>query len=195
MKKSLLILIMFPFICFSQKSNNDSLKVIQDDNKKIYGAGDMLRIIANRIPGSKVSGRGISIRGNQDVAELRQGLGEYYNGEQGGNSTVVGGTTVMWDVDGILYKEAPMIDVSQIVYLNLLKGLSQTNRYGQDGAAGVIVIRTKGSEDISRLEQNDPSNLWNTKPPMTKEERRALKAKKKELKAKKKLKRSSKNPK
>ena len=193
MKKLFLILFFIPIICFSQKSNNDNSKVIQDNNKKIYGAGDMLRIIANRIPGSKVSGRGISIRGNDDVVELRQALGEYYNGEQGGNSTVVGGAMVMWDVDGILYKEAPMIDVSQIVYLNLLKGLSQTNRYGQDGAAGVIVIRTKGSEDISRLELNDPSNLWNIKPPMTKEERRALKAKKKELKAKKKLKRSSKN--
>ena len=133
MKKLLFFLLFVPLVSLSQSRT------------------DLIRLIANRIPGAKVSS---------------------------GNITIRGGTFVMWDIDGMLYETPPPMDASQIVYLNALSSLAETNKYGQQGAAGVIVIRTQktGKESTNSI------NLWDVPPPLSKEERKAFIKKEKKLK-------------
>ncbi|MDG2372540.1 MAG: hypothetical protein P8L83_08000 [Flavobacteriaceae bacterium] len=93
---------------------------------------------------------------------------------------MVSGNSVMWEIDGMLYETPPPIDVSQIRYVNALVGLSETNKYGQQGAGGVIVIKTENY--VTKQEYESSRNLWNIPPPLSKEERKAKRLAKKNKK-------------
>ena len=173
MKKVLLILLIIPLNSFSQ--NDVSEPVPETKKVSIKSGANLIRIIADRIPGARLTGDGIVIRGSLKTSELR--------GAMGGNNNTMSSSSksMMWDVDGMLYNSPPPMDLSQILYLNALKGLAETNKYGQQGASGVIVIRT---QETAKELINNSNNLWNVPTPLTKEERKILKAAKKAVKAK-----------
>ena len=45
------------------------------------------------------------------------------------------------------------------VYVEIIKGLAATNKYGSEGAAGVIIVKTSVSASKREL-INSPKNLW-----------------------------------
>tara|TARA_B100000989_G_C19165268_1_gene313140 strand:- start:1 stop:429 length:429 start_codon:yes stop_codon:yes gene_type:complete len=49
---------------------------------------------------------------------------------------------VIWEIDGIVYKYPPYINLERVVYVEVLNGLASTNKYGSEGAAGVIIVKT-----------------------------------------------------
>lgn len=49
---------------------------------------------------------------------------------------------VIWDVDGVIYDNEPLIDLSTIKDIRVIKSLAGTVRYGPAGAGGVIVVET-----------------------------------------------------
>jgi CarboxypepD_reg-like domain len=49
----------------------------------------------------------------------------------------------IWDIDGVIYEDEPPMDLNIIKSIRVLKTLAGTNRYGSDGAGGVIVVQTK----------------------------------------------------
>ena len=59
----------------------------------------------------------------------------------------------IWDVDGMIYKEPPFIDISNVQDILILKSLSQINRYGNMASGGVIIVRTKGAYFAQRKEK------------------------------------------
>jgi tetratricopeptide (TPR) repeat protein len=61
------------------------------------------------------------------------------------------GTVVyaLWDVDGILYTEVPIVDLNNIKEIAVIKGLAGTVKYGSEAAGGVIIVTTKSNSFTS----------------------------------------------
>ena len=83
--------------------------------------------LVNRIPGARkitdrYGNKNISLRGRQ--------------------SFKTAGDEVLWDIDGIIYPNPPILNVNQVQYVEVLNGLAATNKYGSEGGAGVIVVKT-----------------------------------------------------
>mgnify|MGYP006213341229 FL=1 len=80
---------------------------------------------------------------------------------RGRGSVQAAGDEVLWDIDGVTFQSPPMLSVNEVVYVEIVKGLSATNKYGSDGAAGVIIVKT--SVNASNYDLiNSPKNLWRT---------------------------------
>ena len=104
----------------------------------------LISAIIRRIPTAKK----ISDRfGNENVS-LR-----------GRNSVQAAGDEVLWEIDGVTFQSPPMLSVNDVVYVEIIKGLAATNKYGSDGAAGVIIIKTAVNASNFDL-INSPKNLW-----------------------------------
>ena len=80
---------------------------------------------------------------------------------RGRNSVQAAGDEVLWVIDGVTYVTPPMLSVNEVVYVEVVKGLAANNRYGSDGAAGVIIVKTSVSDSKNEL-INSPRNLWRT---------------------------------
>ncbi|MBP00501.1 MAG: hypothetical protein CMG34_04725 [Candidatus Marinimicrobia bacterium] len=80
---------------------------------------------------------------------------------RGRNSIQAAGDEVLWDIDGVRYMTPPMIGIHQVKYVEIIKGIAATNKYGSEGAAGVIIIKTAVAADNQDL-INSPKNLWRT---------------------------------
>ena len=80
---------------------------------------------------------------------------------RGRNSVQAAGDEVLWDIDGLRYFTPPMIGINQVIYVEIVKGIAATNKYGSDGAAGVIIVKTAVASDNDDL-INSPKNLWRT---------------------------------
>ena len=68
---------------------------------------------------------------------------------------------MLWDIDGVTFQTPPLMGINQVEYVEIIKGLAASNRYGSDGAGGVIIIKTAVSASKSEL-INSPKNLWRT---------------------------------
>ena len=80
---------------------------------------------------------------------------------RGRGSVQAAGDEVLWDIDGVTFQSPPMLSVNEVVYVEVIKGLAATNKYGSDGAAGVIIVKT--SVNASNYDLiNSPKNLWRT---------------------------------
>ncbi len=51
----------------------------------------------------------------------------------------------LWDVDGVVYKYAPPLDLENIKEVAVLKSLAGVNKYGSEAIGGVILINTKSA--------------------------------------------------
>ena len=59
------------------------------------------------------------------------------------SSMNTGSPYAFWDVDGAVRDTPPAgLDLTTIRYVKVLRSLSETNKYGFIGGAGVIVIKT-----------------------------------------------------
>ena len=98
--------------------------------------------LASRIPGArKITDR----MGNKNIA-LR-----------GRQSLKTAGNQVLWEIDGVIYINPPFLNAGQVKYVEILSGLAGTNKYGSEGGAGVIIVKT----NVSAEKYNSRKNLWN----------------------------------
>ena len=118
--------------------------------------------LASRIPGArKITDR----MGNKNIAI------------RGRQSFKTAGNEVLWEIDGVIYINPPYLNAGQVKYVEILSGLAATNKYGSEGGAGVIVVKTNVSAD----QYNSRKNLWNrsTQNTKTKNKKKMKKKKKK----------------
>lgn len=66
-----------------------------------------------------------------------------------GTSTLLGGTHVLYVVDGVLTDDITNVNTSDIVDMNILKDASASAIYGSRGANGVVIITTKKGSNTS----------------------------------------------
>jgi outer membrane receptor protein involved in Fe transport len=155
-----ILLIFLTGLAKVQSQTNEKGSVIK--NSKIVSSQTLVDALANRIPGArKITDK----YGNGNIA-LR-----------GRQSFKTSGNQVLWEIDGILYPNPPTLNVNQVKYVEVLKGLAATNKYGSEGAGGVIIVKT----NVNPEKINSGRNLWTPK-----------KVKKKKVKKKKKKKKSKK---
>lgn len=77
-----------------------------------------------------------------------------------GTGTMLGGTHVLYVVDGVLTDDIANVNSADIVDMNILKDASSSAIYGSRGANGVIIITTKkGANTEGDLNINYNSNL------------------------------------
>ena len=146
----------------------NKIKKIIDDEKRtnslrnvVVNSGlDFVEIIANRIAGAKIKN---DYNGNKNIT-LR-----------GRQSFKTNSDAVIWEINGMIYNSPPPMDISQIKYLEVLRDMASTNKYGSMGGAGVLIIKT----EVTEKQYQSSRNLWNAPPPLTDEERKALKAERK----------------
>jgi len=117
--------------------------------------------LASRYPGAR---KYIDRMGNNNIA-LR-----------GRQSFKTAGNQVLWEIDGVLYNNPPSLYANQVKYVEILNGLAATNRYGSEGAGGVVVVKT----NVSAEKFNSRKNLWNRslQVPKKKKDKKAKKKKK-----------------
>ena len=115
--------------------------------------------LVNRIPGARkitdrYGNKNISLRGRQ--------------------SFKTAGDAVLWDIDGLIYTNPPILNVNQVKYVEVLNGLAATNKYGSEGGAGVIVVKTI----VSAEKINSGRNLLRPKKEKPKKKKKKKKKKK-----------------
>ena len=113
-------------------------------NNQIISSQTLVDALANRIPGArKITDK----YGNSNIA-LR-----------GRQSFKTSGNQVLWEIDGIIYPNPPTLNVNQVKYVEVLKGLAATNKFGSEGAGGVIIVKT----NVNPEKINSRRNLWTPK--------------------------------
>ena len=111
----------------SSVHSQDDFQEVGVNNTDIIASQSLVDALQNRIPGARkitdrYGNKNLMIRGRQ--------------------SFKTAGDEVLWEIDGIRYSNPPTMNISQVKYVEVLKGLAATNKYGSEGAAGVIVVKT-----------------------------------------------------
>lgn len=156
MRYTFLILIMlYSCLSFSQEDKVTQAQQIAISSMSLVDA------LASRYPGAR---KYIDRMGNNNIA-LR-----------GRQSFKTAGNQVLWEIDGVLYNNPPSLYANQVKYVEILNGLAATNRYGSEGAGGVVVVKT----NVSAEKFNSRKNLWNRslQIPKKKKDKKAKKKKK-----------------
>ena len=155
MRYTFLILIMlYSSLSFSQEDRVTQAQQIAISSMSLVDA------LASRYPGAR---KYIDRMGNNNIA-LR-----------GRQSFKTAGNQVLWEIDGVLYNNPPSLYANQVKYVEILNGLAATNRYGSEGAGGVVVVKT----NVSAEKFNSRKNLWNRSLQIPKKKNKDKKAKKK----------------
>ena len=116
---------------------NEKESVIK--NTDIIASQSLVDALKNRIPGArKITDR----YGNKNLM-LR-----------GRQSFKTAGDEVLWVIDGIIYSNPPVLNINQVKYVEVLKGLAATNKYGSEGAGGVIIVQTNVNQEKINSERN-----------------------------------------
>ena len=137
-----------------QSQTNEKGSVIK--NAKIVSSQTLVDALANRIPGArKITDR----YGNKNLM-LR-----------GRQSFKTAGDEVLWDIDGIIYSNPPILNINQVKYVEVLKGLAATNKYGSEGAGGVIIVKT----NVNPEEINSGRNVLRPKKAQPKKKKKKKK--------------------
>ena len=133
----LIIIIFITTVSFSQEE-----KIVKAKQNAISSMS-LVDALSTRIPGAR---RITDRMGNKNIA-LR-----------GRQSFKTAGNEVIWEIDGIIYNNPPVLSIEQVKYVEVLNGLSATNKYGSEGAAGVIIVKT----NVNANQINSRKNLLNT---------------------------------
>ena len=145
----LLILLIGMSSVYSQADEKES--VIK--NSDIIASQSLVDALQNRIPGArKITDR----YGNKNLM-LR-----------GRQSFKTSGDEVLWEIDGIRYSNPPILNINQVKYVEVLRGLAATNKYGSEGGAGVIVIKT----NVNPEEINSGRNILRPKKAKSKKKKK-----------------------
>ena len=115
---------------------------IANANENTIASLNMVDALSSRIPGAKkitdrMGNRNLSLRGRQ--------------------SFTTASDEVLWEIDGIIYQSPPNLNMTQVKYVEVLSGLSATNKYGGQGGAGVIIVKT----NVSTEKLNSVKNILN----------------------------------
>ena len=122
-------------------------------NSDIIASQSLVDALQNRIPGArKITDR----YGNKNLM-LR-----------GRQSFKTAGDEVLWDIDGIIYSNPPILNINQVKYVEVLKGLAATNKYGSEGAGGVIIVKT----NVNPEEINSGRNVLRPKKAQPKKKKK-----------------------
>ena len=133
----------------SQTNEQESVIV----NSDIIASQSLVDALSNRIPGArKITDR----YGNKNLM-LR-----------GRQSFKTAGDEVLWDIDGIIYSNPPILNINQVKYVEVLKGLAATNKYGSEGAGGVIIVKT----NVNPEEINSGRNVLRPKKAQPKKKKK-----------------------
>ena len=133
----------------SQTNEQESVIV----NSDIIASQSLVDALSNRIPGArKITDR----YGNKNLM-LR-----------GRQSFKTAGDEVLWDIDGIIYSNPPILNINQVKYVEVLKGLAATNKYGSEGGAGVIIVKT----NVNPEEINSGRNILRPKKAKSKKKKK-----------------------
>jgi hypothetical protein len=145
---------------YSSLSYSQEDKVTQAQQIAISSMS-LVDALASRYPGAR---KYIDRMGNNNIA-LR-----------GRQSFKTAGNQVLWEIDGVLYNNPPSLYANQVKYVEILNSLAATNRYGSEGAGGVVVVKT----NVSAEKFNSRKNLWNKslQIPNKKKDKKAKKKKK-----------------
>jgi hypothetical protein len=150
----ILTLIFITTFSFSQEDK------IETAQQNAIASMSLVDALASRIPGArKITDR----MGNKNIA---------IRGRQSFKSA---GNEVVWEIDGVLYTNPPTLNASQVKYVEVLSSLASTNKYGSQGAAGVIVVMT----NVSAEKFNSRKNIWNRTIKITKNPKKKKSKKKK----------------
>ena len=138
---------------------------IANANENTIASLNMVDALSSRIPGAKkitdrMGNRNLSLRGRQ--------------------SFTTASDEVLWEIDGIIYQSPPNLNMTQVKYVEVLSGLSATNKYGGQGGAGVIVVKT----NVSAEKLNSVKNILNRSKRNNKPKKLHKKIKKKKTKNK-----------
>ena len=138
---------------------------IANANENTIASLNMVDALSSRIPGAKkitdrMGNRNISLRGRQ--------------------SFTTASDEVLWEIDGIIYQSPPNLNMTQVKYVEVLSGLSATNKYGGQGGAGVIIVKT----NVSTEKLNSVKNILNRSKRNNKPKKLHKKIKKKKTKNK-----------
>lgn len=148
----LLLLVLLSTFSFSQEDP------ILKSQLNAVSSMSLVDALASRIPGArKITDR----MGNKNIA---------IRGRQSFNTA---GNQVLWEIDGVLYNNPPNLNASQVKYVEVLSGLAATNKYGSQGAGGVILVKT----NVSAEDYNSRRNLWNRSKQKTKSTKKKKKKK------------------
>ena len=157
----LIIIIFITTFSFSQEE-----KIVKAKQNAISSMS-LVDALSTRIPGAR---RITDRMGNKNIA-LR-----------GRQSFKTAGNEVIWEIDGIIYNNPPVLSIEQVKYVEVLNGLSATNKYGSEGAAGVIIVKT----NVNANQINSRKNLLNTSNKIDSNSKKKKKKKKKKDKKRKK---------
>ena len=138
---------------------------IANANENTIASLNMVDALSSRIPGAKkitdrMGNRNISLRGRQ--------------------SFTTASDEVLWEIDGIIYQSPPTLNMTQVKYVEVLSGLSATNKYGGQGGAGVIIVKT----NVSAEKLKSVKNILNRSKRSNKPKKLHKKIKKKKTKNK-----------
>ena len=138
---------------------------IANANENTIASLNMVDALSSRIPGAKkitdrMGNRNLSLRGRQ--------------------SFTTASDEVLWEIDGIIYQSPPILNMTQVKYVEVLSGLSATNKYGGQGGAGVIIVKT----NVSAEKLNSVKNILNRSKRNNKHKKLHKKIKKKKKKTK-----------
>ena len=148
------------FLLLSTFSYSQEDQILKSQQNAVASMS-LVDALASRIPGArKITDR----MGNKNIA-LR-----------GRQSLKTAGNQVLWEIDGVIYTNPPFLNAGQVKYVEILSGLAGTNKYGSEGGAGVIIVKT----NVSAEKYNSRKNVWN------KSKKNTSVAKKKKKKSKKK---------
>ena len=130
---SLILIILFSSFSYSQEDR------IAQAQQNAISSMSLVDALASRIPGAKkitdrMGNKNIAIRGRQ--------------------SFKTAGNQVLWEIDGVIYNNPPVLNANQVKYVEVLSGLAATNKYGSEGAAGVIVVKTNVRELVVICSKN-----------------------------------------
>ena len=149
-----ILLIFLTGLAKVQSQANEKESVIK--NNQIVSSQTLVDALANRIPGArKITDR----YGNKNLM-LR-----------GRQSFKTAGDEVLWDIDGIIYSNPPILNINQVKYVEVLKGLAATNKYGSEGAGGVIIVKT----NVNPEEINSGRNVLRPKKAQPKKKKKKKK--------------------
>ena len=156
MKMKLIYLLSFILLSTFSFSQEDPILKSQ---LNAVSSMSLVDALASRIPGArKITDR----MGNKNIAI------------RGRQSFKTAGNQVLWEIDGVLYSNPPSLNASQVKYVEVLSGLAATNKYGSEGAGGVILVKT----NVSAEEYNNRRNLWNRSKKNTTTKKKKKKKKK-----------------
>ena len=166
MKKILLFLAVF-FInpAFSQLMGNGQYLPADYGTRNHFSAKNSFKygIIGSNqdATGSPVGLVAAIIRRVPSAKKVSDRFGNANVSLRGRNSVGAAGDEVLWDIDGVTYITPPMLSINEVVYVEIIKGLAASNKYGSEGAGGVILVKTSvGASNYGLI--NSPKNLWRT---------------------------------